>query len=120
MHACREQTTLEDIIAATKSKRYTRTRIDRMIMCAYLGITKEILESEVPYTRALAFNDYGRSVLKQMKQYTPCINAGEAADDPYWAMEKQWGDLYGLFCVDGIEAPGAEENRRIFYQKELP
>ena len=118
MHACRSCATLEEIIAATKSKRYTRTRIDRMVMCAFLGITKDILEAEVPYTRALAFNDTGRSLLKQMKQQTVCINAGESFDHPYWAQEKLWGDLYGLFRLDSIAAPGAEENRRIYYHKE--
>ena len=39
MHACRSEADLDGIIAATKSKRYTRTRIDRMIMCAYLGFS---------------------------------------------------------------------------------
>ena len=117
MHACRSCATLEEIIAATKSKRYTRTRIDRMVMCAALGITKEILEAPVPYARVLAFNDRGRSVLKQMKQRTICINAGEAFDHPYWKMEKHWGALYSLFA-EAPETPDAEEKRRVYYHKE--
>lgn len=116
MHASRSCATLEQIIAATKSKRYTRTRIDRMILCAFLGITREMLAQKPPYTRVLAFNDVGRSVLKQAKQHTVCINAGEAADHPYWELEQRCGDLYGLFCVTGPEAPGAEAKRRIFYR----
>ena len=117
MHACRSCATLEEIIAATKSKRYTRTRIDRMVMCAFLGITKEMLEEKAPYVRVLALNDRGRSVLKRMKQHTVCINAGETADHPYWELEKRCGDLYGLFCCDGPEPPGREENSRIYYHK---
>ena len=39
MHACRREATLEAINSATKSKRYTRTRLDRMVMCAFLGLT---------------------------------------------------------------------------------
>ena len=116
MHACRSCATLEEIIAATKSKRYTRTRIDRMVMCAFLGITKATLEESAPYVRCLALNDRGRSVLKRMKQHTVCINAGEAYDHPYWELEKRCGDLYGLFCCDGPESPGTEEKRRIFYE----
>lgn len=119
MHACREFSTLEDILTATKSKRYTRSRLDRMAMCAFLGITREMLEAEVPYTRVLAFNDRGRAVLSEIKKSDTFLNAGEKAEHPYWELEKRCGDLYGLFCVDGSEAPGAEEKRRIHYQKDL-
>ena len=41
MHAAREKATLEEILTATKSKRYTRTRLDRMVMCAFLGLTAQ-------------------------------------------------------------------------------
>ena len=116
MHASRSCATLEEIIAATKSKRYTRTRIDRMVMCAFLGITKDMLEEKAPYVRCLALNDRGRTVLKQLKQHMPCINPGEAVDHPYWHLEKRCGDLYGLFCTDGPDAPGREEKSRIFYK----
>ena len=117
MHACREQSTLEEIIDATKSKRYTRTRIDRMILCAFLGITKEILEAEVPYTRVLAFNDRGREVLKRAKKEHAFINTGEKADHPHWQLEQRCGSLYGLFCTEAPESPDAEQNQRIFYKK---
>ena len=116
MHACRRETTLDEILAATKSKRYTRTRLDRMVMCAFLGITAEDLAMEIPYTRVLAFSGSGRAVLNAAKKSGTYLNAGESFDHPCWALEKRCGDLYGLFCVDGIEPPGREENRRIYYQ----
>ncbi len=118
MHASRSCATLEDIIAATKSKRYTRTRIDRMVMCAFLGITAELLEADVPCSRVLAFNDRGRAILKDAKQTGIYLNAGESYDHPHWELEKRCGDLYGLFCTDGMESPGTEEKRRIYYQKD--
>jgi len=117
MHASRRESTLEDIIAATKSKRYTRTRIDRMVMCAFLGLTKEMLEAEIPYTRVLAFSDRGREILKQAKKDGSFLNAGERADHPYWLVEQTCGSFYGLFCVDTPESPTAEANQRIYYQK---
>ena len=116
MKAARRETTLEEIITATKSKRYTRTRLDRMVMCAFLGITAEDLDMEVPYTRVLAFSGKGRALLSQAKKQQVYLNAGESMDHPYWHLEKRCGDLYGLFCVDGIEPPDSEENRRIYYQ----
>jgi predicted nucleotidyltransferase len=118
MHACRQAATLEEILAAVKSKRYTRTRLDRMVMCAFLGITQTDLESDVPYTRVLAFNDTGRRILKQAKKEHCFLNAGEAADHPYWELEKRCSDLYGLFAVNSVEAPGLEENRRVYYHRE--
>ena len=113
MHACREEATLEEIITATKSKRYTRTRLQRMILCAFLGISKEILEAEIPYTRVLAFTEKGRRILKDAKKSGIYINAGEKVDHPYWYLEKRCADLYGLFAVEAPEPPGAEEKRRI-------
>jgi len=115
MKACREEAALEDIIAATKSKRYTRTRIDRMIMCAALGIDREMLTAPVPYTRVLAFTDRGRGILKEAKKKAPYLNTGERAEGAFWELEKRCDDLYGLFRAEGTGAPGTEEKRRIFY-----
>ena len=116
MKACREQATLEEIIAATKSKRYTRTRIDRMILCAFLGITLEDLLTRPPYTRVLGFTDRGRQVLKQARQNGAFLNAGEVSDTDYGEKERIMGDLYGLFCEDAPERPDAEHRRRIIYK----
>ena len=117
MHACREEATLEEIVTATKSKRYTRTRIQRMVMCAFLGITREILEAEVPYTRVLAFNGKGREILRAAKKEMPFRNLGEKTNHPYFQLEQQWGSLYGLFRTDTPEAPDMEARQRIYYQK---
>jgi predicted nucleotidyltransferase len=115
MHACRKEATLEAIIAATKSKRYTRTRLDRMVMCAFLGITGEMMTSPSPYVRVLALNDAGRKILRQKKDNFWVINAGERPDHPYWELEKRCGDLYGLFSAHSPEPPCPEENRRVVY-----
>lgn len=117
MHACRSCATLDAIIDATKSKRYTRTRIDRMIMCAYLGLTAEDLASPVPYVRVLALNDRGRTILKKAREHGIFLNAGDMEDCAYCRKEQQMGDLYGLFALDVPEAPATEANRRIYYHK---
>ncbi len=115
MHASRREPNLEGVLTAVKSKRYTRTRLDRMVMCAFLGITGEMLEAPVPYTRVLAFSGTGRAILAGAKGKLPLVNAGERADHPYWELERRCGDLYGLFCEEGPQAPGTEEKRRVFY-----
>ena len=115
MHNARRFSNLEDVITATKSKRYTRTRLDRMVMCAYLGISKEMIASPAPYVRLLAFNDRGRSILRKNKDAFPVVNAGEHVQHPYWELEKRAVDLYGLFAADAPEPPCMEENRRVVY-----
>ena len=114
MHASRRESTLSAITAATKSKRYTATRIDRMLLCAFLGITAQMLSTPAPYVRTLALNDRGRTVLRQAKQQLHCINTGESVDQPYYALEKRCADLYALSAA-AIEAPGGEEKQRVFY-----
>lgn len=117
MHNARSQATLEDILTQTKSKRYTRTRLDRMVMCAFLGITGEILASPSPYTRILAFNDIGREILKQARNLGNYVNLGERMDDPWQTLEDRCGDLYGLFAKEP-EAPGRSNRDRVYYHKD--
>lgn len=116
MHAARSQATLEDVITTTKSKRYTRTRLDRMVMCAFLGITKQMLDSPAPYVRVLAFNDKGREILKLARTTGDFRNIGEAVDHPYQQLENRCGDLYGLFAA-APEPPGRESAYRVYYHK---
>ncbi len=113
MHACRSQDSLENILTATKSKRYTRTRLDRMAMCAYLGITQTLLDSPAPYVRVLGLRDTGREVLKKARQTGTFLHVGESTDHPYWLLEQKWADLYGLFAADGAEPAGSEPKQRI-------
>ena len=116
MHAARKHATVDEILTATKSKRYTRSRLDRMLLCAFLGIDAAALDAPAPYTRILAFNDRGRNILKDAKKTCKFVNAGQIPDHPYWTLEKRAADLYGLFCAEGIEPPGSEEKRRIYYR----
>ena len=114
MHAAREQATLEDILTAVKSKRYTRTRLDRMVMCAFLGITLQDLMEKPPYVRVLAFNDRGREILKLARQTGIFPNTGEPMDHPYQLLENLWEDYYALFAQEKPGAAGIEPNRRVY------
>ena len=115
MHACRRETTISAIAEATKSKRYTRTRIDRMLLCAFLDITEEMCKTPAPYVRVLALNDRGREILKLARKSGTFVNVGETQSDPYQLLENRCGDLYGLFA-ETPEAPGAESCRRLQYK----
>ena len=115
MYAARTQPNLEQIIEATKSKRYTRTRIDRMILCAYLGITQQQMHAGAPYARVLAFNDLGRSILSQVKSSGYFVNIGEKTGQEFEELEHRSGALYALMACDPEQAD-AESKYRIFYR----
>ena len=113
MHACREEKGLEEILTAVKTKRYTRTRLNRMVLCAFLGITQEDFRCPPPYARILAFNDRGRSVLKGAKDTGLYRNLGWDDGSGYCAKEQRWEGLYALFRVDGPGKPGQKERTLI-------
>ena len=119
MHAARKEATLEDILTAVKSKRYTRTRLDRMVMCAFLGISLQDLMKKPPYVRVLAFNDRGREILKMARQTGEFPNAGQQMDHPYQALENRWEDYYALFSREKPTPAGAEPDRRVFYHSSI-
>lgn len=114
MFESRRQATLEDILTAVKSKRYTRTRLDRMVMCAFLGITEQMMKEPAPYVRVLAFNDRGREILKKARQTGEFINVGQNVDHPYQTIENRCTDLYGLFAKD-LSPAGTEQKNRVYY-----
>ena len=116
MHAARQETTLADILAATKSKRYTQTRLNRMVLCAFLGITEQMLSSPAPYVRVLALNDKGRQILKTARTGGCFINIGEKQNHPYQDLEDRCSALYGLFSAT-TEKPNTESEYRVFDQK---
>lgn len=117
MHAARREASLEAIADSVKSKRYTRTRIDRMILCAFLGLTKAEMDTPAPYARVLAFNDKGREVLKKARETGHFPNIGEDTAHPYQQLEYRADDLYGLFSEPAPSPAGQETKRRVYYHK---
>ena len=116
MRESRSKAGLEEILTAVKSKRYTRTRLDRMVMCAFLGITEEMMAQPAPYVRVLGFNDTGREILKQARQTGEFINIGQATDHEYEALEHRCTDLYGLFA-ETLPPAGLEQESRVYYKR---
>lgn len=116
MHTSRKCASLEEIIAATKSKRYTHTRISRMILCAFLGITARDLQEEPPYVRVLAFRELGRTILKQAREQGRFPHIGEEMDSPYWDLEQRCDRLYPLFAVDAFPKDFSATDRRVWIQ----
>lgn len=120
MAAVRQADSYAGLCAAVKSKRYPMTRIHRLLLCAYLGITGEDLRRPVPYVRILAFGRRGQALLRQLRKTAslPLLNPGQRAADEYYALEVRASDLFTLFAAPGAPTPaGMEQRTRISREK---
>lgn len=66
--AVKNSSYLEEILEKVKTKRYTHSRIRRIIICAFLGIKKSDVLAPVPFIRVLGFNENGAKLLKKAKE----------------------------------------------------
>ncbi len=73
MKYARTETGLEGIMEKAKSKRYARSRLRRMLLCAYLGITAGSKPETPPYARVLACSEQGRKIINMIDQEMPVI-----------------------------------------------
>lgn len=118
--ASRQACSVTELIDAVKSKRYARSRIARMCMCAYLGLDQAQLALEPPYLRVLAMDDTGRTLLRQAHACSriPLIQTGQRVRQAYFELETRVSNLYAMFAPPdaSIYADG-ERHGKIFYQK---
>ncbi len=70
VEAVKNSTTLGELYEGIKTKRYTLSRIRRIILCAFLGITEKTASANPPYIRVLGFTEKGMSALKEIAKHT--------------------------------------------------
>lgn len=92
--------TFEQFMTKLKSKRYTWTRLQRMLTHIYTGFTKEQLHAfEKPsYIRLLGISAQGQRFLstKKKEMSLPLISRVAASDDPMLALDLQATLMYQL------------------------
>lgn len=122
--AVRNSNSYPELLEKIKTKRYTLSRIRRILLYAYLDITKEMLTTPVPYIRVLGFNEKGASLLKLCKEKSklPIItrpsdlkNLSEDAKRIY-DLECKARDLYSL-CLKNPDVCGKEMTEKIIIVK---
>ena len=108
-------TSVEHFLDLVKTKRYTHSRLRRLVLWAYLGLTSDQIPHTPPYLRILGFNRTGQEILKAMKNSAslPLITKPAHArnlPDPgraLFELESRFTDLYDL-CLPDIPVPGRE------------
>ena len=70
LRAAREHSTYEEFLDALIGRRYTRSRIRRLMLHVLLDLTAERIKKfdGVNYIRVLAFNERGREILRSIKK----------------------------------------------------
>ena len=68
--------TLNEFMNIVKTKRYTQTRIQRILLYALLGVTKDDIKNSyrtTPYIRVLGFNSKGKYLLSEICRINPYL-----------------------------------------------
>ena len=66
-----------ELLTLVDSKRYTKTRIQRILLYAILGITKKdilLSQNTSPYVRILGFNEKGKEMISEITRRNPKLN----------------------------------------------
>jgi len=115
----RTEPTLEAVLFGAKTKRYAMSRLRRMILCAYLGITAADCGRPPEYIRVLAMNSVGRAILRNAAERgkLPIVTKPAAALElsasalDGFLLEAAATDLYVLAYPDADKRAGGQEYR---------
>lgn len=102
--AANNYSTMDDILTAVKSKRYTHARLRRIILASYLGVTSELQKQSVPYIRVLGMNENGAKILSLASKHAkvPLIASLKEAEKisrtaaDFARLEVKSGDIFSL------------------------
>lgn len=92
----------EDFINASISRRYTRARIQRILLHLACHITKKEAENlkDPDYIRVLGFNETGRRFLSENKKRNRIVTLFKNIPEPYKNIEWKSGLLYASLLHD--------------------
>ncbi len=104
LEAAKAQRSFQGLAAAAKTKRYPLTRINRVLLCALLGITKADEALMPAYARILGIGERGGAILRQLQQTTQIPLMNKTADATLntkaakrlFALETAATDVYSL------------------------
>ncbi len=114
-----------DVLLDTlKTKRYTRTKLQRALLAVLLGHRKDLLSPDrlregVQYIRVLGYTEKGRELLKRMRKSAalPVLHSAARANEPYPYLELdvQATSVYSL----GWTSVTARDLFRDYYDKPV-
>lgn len=122
--AAREAVSYEDMLDRVKTRRYPRTRLQRILMAALIGLPRELESRTPPYIRPLACNRRGEEILAHAGGDIPVLSRaahiermGDLAHT-VWTLENRATDLYAL-ALPTPPPCGAEYTDRLIREDML-
>ena len=97
--AAKESTTVDELCARVKSRRYAMSRIRRIAYAALLEITKEYDHMPPSYIRVLGMTERGRELLRQMKTSSSLpvvIKPADRRGDSIFDLNSRAEDVFAL------------------------
>ncbi len=126
MAAVRSARSIEHLFDSLKTKRYTMSRVRRMVVAGLTGVKKADFELPVPYVHVLAFGPGGEELLKQMKGRCslPVSTSLKELQDTspaarrFAEIEVRATDLFGV-CTPRILASGEDYTTPAYIKKQV-
>ena len=87
-----DSSALSEVMQKTKTKRYTMSRIRRMLISSYIGLTADMQTAAPGYALVLAFNQRGRELLGHMKRMSSIPVITKPAHSK--KLDKQVSDMF--------------------------
>lgn len=121
--AVRSANSLEDLQSQLKSKRYTLSRVRRLILSAFLGLDNSFFMKTPPYVRLLGINEKGLGALKGGSIYDIItkpsqIKAIGKDAEKVFETECRATDIFSLSLKAPLEA-GLEYKRKFLKSEDL-
>lgn len=120
LQSSRKATSLDSLLFEIKSKRYTLSRIRRIILNLILGISKYDTSINPPYARVLAMNQNGIEILSKAKKVSKIpidtslakLQKISSECNRFATLESNSTDIYNL-CFDQIYPCGTDFTAKI-------
>ncbi len=109
--AIKRSTSVSELLFNIKTKRYALSRIRRIILSAFIGITYKESNNPLNYIRVLGMDEKGKELLKVIKQksklpiitkYKDVLKCGEEVRESF-EKESKFNDFYGLLTTKILE-----------------
>lgn len=109
--AAQSAVTLDELLMQAKTRRYTLARIRRIVLSAFLGLDRALVDAPLPYIRVLGFSNAGAALLRLARSRAtlpilmkPAAAKADAASRACMEAENRAAGLFNMACQTPVNA----------------